>query len=87
MKYALAAIGSITTAVRLKKAVGAEKSVQIVHTPAVINKGGCSYSLRFSEELIPKIKRIAEKNSITIKNKENSIVISRSSFYFIPINV
>lgn len=67
MKYALAAIGSITTAVRFKKAVGAEKSVQIVHTPVSINKGGCSYSLRFSEELVPKIKRIAEKNNITIK--------------------
>lgn len=69
MNYALAAIGSVTTAVRLKKTVSKISSAvpTVVHTPAEINKGGCSYSIRFNAEYINAVKKGAAKSGITIK--------------------
>ncbi len=69
MDYALAAIGSITTAVKLKKAIMRTGVVtpSVVHTPSEINKGGCSYSLRFKQDYIPIVKRSAENVHIIIK--------------------
>lgn len=65
----MAAIGAVTTAVRLKRlAVGAGiNNVRVIHTPASINKGGCSYSLQFPKNMAGNIKKIARTNNIVIK--------------------
>lgn len=69
MDYALAAIGSITTAVKLKKNIMRTSGItaSVVHTPSDINKGGCSYSLRFKQEYIPIVRQCADNSHIVIK--------------------
>lgn len=62
-------VGSATTAERLKKA--AERILgfpaYVVHTPSELNKGGCSYSVRFDDRAIGDIKQIAADNEIPIR--------------------
>lgn len=62
-------LGSATTAARLKKA--AERIIgfpaYVVHTPAAVNQGGCSYSLRLDDRALSDIKKIAGDNEIPIK--------------------
>jgi len=69
MKYMLAAIGPVTTAVRLRKVLLNEgiRDVRVVSTPAEINKGGCSYSLKFSGELRAEVERAARRGNLIIK--------------------
>ena len=47
----LVTTGSITTAERLVRALdrGAGVRARVIHTPADIKKGGCSYAVRFDE--------------------------------------
>ena len=62
-------VGSATTAERLKKAV--EKNVgfpaYVVHTPAAVNHGGCSYSVRIDDRAITEIRTIADNIGISVK--------------------
>ncbi|MDY3971324.1 MAG: putative Se/S carrier-like protein [Clostridia bacterium] len=62
-------VGSATTAERLKKAV--EKNVgfpaYVVHTPAALNKGGCSYSVRLDDRALDEIRMIAAETGISVK--------------------
>ncbi len=62
-------VGSSTTAARLKKVV--EKVVgfpaYVVHTPAGLNQGGCSYSVRVDDRAASDVKKIAADNYIPIK--------------------
>ena len=62
-------VGSVTAAERLKKA--AEKIVgfpaYVVHTPAAIHHGGCSYSVRFDDRALDEIRRLAVDNGISFK--------------------
>lgn len=48
----LVTIGSITTAARLARII--EKNTgapaEVIHTPPHLNKGGCSYSVRFADK-------------------------------------
>lgn len=69
MSDALAVIGPINTAIRLKKAIMESKGCtpNVVHTPAVINEGGCSYSLKFNEQYIPIVNNYANKLNIFVK--------------------
>jgi hypothetical protein len=69
MGYAFVVVGSITTAARLKKTAEARGVYggSVVHTPGVINQGGCSYSLRIKEELMPRIELIAQQRGIRLK--------------------
>ncbi|MBR0365893.1 MAG: DUF3343 domain-containing protein [Clostridia bacterium] len=47
----LVTTGSITTAERLVRALDRSAGVRarVIHTPADIKKGGCSYAVRFDE--------------------------------------
>ncbi|MCX7715231.1 MAG: DUF3343 domain-containing protein, partial [Clostridia bacterium] len=69
MGYALAVVGSITAATRLKKRVSETGACipALVHTPSKLNCGGCSYSLRFREQYMQIIKTCASEANIPIK--------------------
>lgn len=62
-------VGSATTAARLKKI--AERVIgfpaYVVHTPSVLNHGGCSYSVRIDDRALGDVQRIAADNSIPIR--------------------
>ncbi len=62
-------IGSVTTAMRLarllERTVGVPASV--VHTPAAIKTGGCSYSVRIIGCTVQTIKAVVDEYGINIK--------------------
>ncbi len=62
-------VGSATAAERLKRA--AERIVgfpaYVVHTPAGIRHGGCSYSVRLDDRALNEIKKISADNGISFK--------------------
>lgn len=62
-------VGSSTSAERLKRAV--ERVVgfpaYVVHTPAPIRQGGCSYSVRIDDRALDEIRTIAAENIISFK--------------------
>ena len=65
----LVTIGSVTTASRaakvISKALGIR--VQVVHTPAELNKGGCSYSIKFSDNYMMSVKRVVAEYKIPVR--------------------
>ncbi|MCH5213508.1 MAG: DUF3343 domain-containing protein [Oscillospiraceae bacterium] len=65
----LVTIGSMTTAERLARII--ERStgnpVAVVHTPASINKGGCSYSVRFNDRYENDARRLIREYNIPAK--------------------
>lgn len=65
----LVTIGSVTTAARLARLLEKETChpAEIVHTPSVINKGGCSYSIRISEQYIDVVKAVALKYKVPVR--------------------
>ena len=62
----LVTIGSMTTATRaaniIRKNLGI--SAQVVSTPAKLNRGGCSYSVKFNEKYERAVRKIVEAHSI-----------------------
>lgn len=69
VKNMLITIGSVTTAARLARLL--EKNTgypaSVVHTPSSINKGGCSYSVRFNESMLNKAKEIIKDYRVPVK--------------------
>ena len=65
----LITIGSVTTASRLARLTEKKLGIpaQVVHTPAEINKGGCSYSVRIKEQYREKEKRLAEEYGVPVR--------------------
>lgn len=65
----LAAIGSITTATRLARLIESDLGARaaVVHTPSSINRGGCSYSIRFKDIYESSVRRLAGEYQIRIK--------------------
>ena len=65
----LVTIGSITTAERLARIIERSTGVHasVVHTPASINRGGCSYSVRFNDSYKNDVQRLAREYNVTIK--------------------
>lgn len=65
----LITIGSITTATRaaklIKRNIGAY--AQVVATPSELNRGGCSYSVRFNDRYELEVRRLADEYEIPIK--------------------
>ena len=65
----LVTIGSVTTASRaakvIKKVLGI--NVQVIHTPTALNRGGCSYSIRFNENYYMSVKRVVSEYKIPTK--------------------
>ena len=65
----LVTIGSITTAERLARIIerGTGSPAAVVHTPASINKGGCSYSVRFNDIYENDVKRLIREYKVQVK--------------------
>lgn len=61
--------GSITSTTRLAKAVEQISGypAYVVHTPSAIRSGGCSYSVRCDDRLLPMVHNIADDNGISVK--------------------
>lgn len=62
----LITIGSITTAARAAKIIEQipRISVSVVHTPKELNKGGCSYSIRFNDKYEASVRKIIAEYKI-----------------------
>lgn len=65
----IAVVGSITTASRLEKKISATGRIfsRIVHTPAELGNGGCSYSIRTKGENLPVVIETANRYRIKVK--------------------
>lgn len=65
----LVTIGSITTASRAAKVIRNVLgiNVQVIHTPSALNRGGCSYSIRFNENYQMSVKRVISEYKIPVK--------------------
>lgn len=62
-------VGSVTTAVRLKRLLESEVGFpcEVVHTPTKISGGGCSYSVLADDRLKNDIRPFCLKHDIRIK--------------------
>ena len=68
MEYIMAKIGSVNRASMMKKILEKQGiDAYLVHTPPELNKGGCSYSVKFSRSALDMVMRIADNNRIKIK--------------------
>ncbi len=65
----LVTIGSVTTASRAAKIIrnALAIDVQVVHTPSELNRGGCSYSIKFKEMYQSAVKRVIAEYKIPVK--------------------
>ncbi len=65
----LVTIGSITTATRLERII--EKNTgtpaEVIHTPPQLNKGGCSYSVRFAEKYVGRVRGLIKEYKVPVK--------------------
>lgn len=62
-------IGSITTAARLARVLEKTAGIpaSVVHTPAEIRSGGCSYSVRISNCALQAVRAVVNEYGINIK--------------------
>ena len=69
MNEILAVVGSITGAVRLQKDLNRKGYLKVyaVNTPTCLNSGGCSYSLKFSEDIKQAFFGAANRRRIKIR--------------------
>ena len=78
MKYYLAVFSSITFANKIKKILSNTPGfITLMHTPSNLNENGCSYCLRFKEEKLSEILKVADENSI----KKKSIYLETENGY------
>lgn len=83
MGTVLVTIGSITSSVRLSKLLRSQMNINasVVHTPAQLNKGGCSYSIRTSNQAVDAIKQIAKRYGISVRRIYEEKNIDGESVY------
>ena len=62
----LITIGSITTATRIARLIESKTGLhgKVIHTPKEINRGGCSYSIRYNDSHEEILRRTVEKYNI-----------------------
>lgn len=65
----LVTIGSVTTATRAARIIESTigVSVSVVHTPSELNRGGCSYSIRFSDRYESDVLRLVTEYKIPVR--------------------
>lgn len=65
----LVVVGSITAATKLARLIERKTAGRawVVHTPSNINKGGCSYAVRFSERNEREIRQLISGEHIPVK--------------------
>lgn len=65
----LVTIGSVTTATRaantIRKALGI--NISVIHTPSELNRGGCSYSIKFNDNYMSAVKGVITEYKIPVK--------------------
>lgn len=69
MDEILAVVGSITSTVRLQKDLNRKGylKVYVINTPISISSGGCSYSLKFKEDIMPAVLNSAQRRRIKVR--------------------
>lgn len=69
MAKLIVTVGSVTTATRLGKLLRKLRGIKsgVIHTPASINNGGCSYSLVADTENLSYIKELAKEYRIELR--------------------
>ncbi len=62
-------VGSITTAMRLKRLLEQTASIpaEVVHTPSALHNGGCSYSVRLDNRHLDAVKYTASDYGVNIR--------------------
>lgn len=65
----LITMGSITTATRLTRIIERNLGLpaEVIHTPASLNKGGCSYSVRFKDKNEMQVRRVIKEYNVPIR--------------------
>lgn len=65
----LITIGSITTATRAVKTIQTKTGIkgQVVPTPSELNRGGCSYSIRYNDNYEAQLRRAVKEHNIPVK--------------------
>ena len=64
----LVVLSSSTSTERLRKMLSSEKiRSELIQTPKAYSKGGCSYSLRFNEENLEKVKSLVRNLRISVR--------------------
>ncbi len=65
----LITIGSITTATRAAKIIQSKTGIKgkVIHTPSEINRGGCSYSIRYNDDYEDLLRKVVRENRIPAK--------------------
>ncbi len=79
----LITVGSITTATRLVRIVERNTGfpAEVIHTPASLNKGGCSYSVRVKEKHGGEIRRLIKEYNVPVKKIYSENVINGKRVY------
>lgn len=69
MNEILAVVGSITSAVRLQKDLNRKGylKVYVMNTPISISSGGCSYSLKFGENVKSAFFQAAKRRRVKVR--------------------
>lgn len=69
MKSVLITIGSVTTATRLARLAERKLGIpaQVIHTPAVINHGSCSYAIRIRDKHTAEVRKLAKEYKVPVR--------------------
>ena len=69
MSNLIITVGSVTNAIRLEKIINKSGIINaaVIHTPSVINQGGCSYSVRVPYRYYEAVKEILNNNKVSYK--------------------
>ena len=83
----LITVGSITTATRLSRII--ERNLgfpaEVVHTPLSLNKGGCSYSVRFKDKNADAVRKLVKEYNVPIKKiYSESITAGKRVYNAVP---
>lgn len=83
VRVLLITVGSVTTAARLARIL--EKNTgypaEVVHTPAAINRGGCSYSVRYPEKNAEAARALIRQNRIPARKYYSEQVVDGKREY------
>ncbi len=79
----LITVGSITTATRLVRIIEQNSGfpAEVIHTPASLNKGGCSYSVRFKDKYSDTVRKLIKEYSVPVKKLYSETVINGKHVY------
>lgn len=65
----LITIGSVTTAAKVAKTIENTLgvAVSVVYTPSELNKGGCSYSIRFNDKYESEVQQLVAEYKLPVR--------------------